>query len=234
MRLHAPFAAACAVTIAASMARADVGSAVEDLKAMLAGVLGDIAKSVVETQRKLEDVYPISTIHPLHPVFAPSRGFSEEVAEASEGFAFNGDVDRLFQGTFGIGPRVGKETWQGIFGAPPRSYRADVDELLDVTAVLGMNVATSRMRESHPQHKFWNDLYHVTRGGQQDQSAGMAERHMALGIAGIGRVLVEQGETLTGELVLTNLRHQDAEYRRRLALGAALSDYATIAGRGLR
>ncbi len=227
-------AAGLIVVLAASAAWADIEGAVLRMREILGPVLGDISTAVVETRDKLEEVYPPSTTEALHPVFAAVRSLSQEALEVSGEFTFEGDAGRIVEGVFGAGERVGKESWQAVFGAPPSSYRSDIDELMDVTAVLGLNVVTSRVRESRPQHEFWNALYQVTRGGQLDQSAGLAERHMALGMAGIGRVLVEQGETLTSELALLSLRQQEAEYRRRLARGAAIADYAAFAQRGRR
>lgn len=226
--------ATLALTLAQA-AFADLDSAIGDLTKALGGVaekLETINRKVSQTADRLEMVYPESTKDALAPLFAPVRSLTQEAQSLSNQWRFEGDTDAIWRGVFGGGPRVAKESWQAVFGAPPPSYRADIDELMDATAVLGVNVVASRMEATTPQHKFWDGLYALTRNGYKDQSAGLAERHMALGMAGVGRVLVEQGETLSSELALASLRFQENRYRKRLQETAGLKAYSDLATLG--
>jgi hypothetical protein len=213
-------------------ARADLGDAVNGVSRALEGIAGVLARirhAVEQTQYRLEMVYPWSTTQTIQPVFAPVRSMAQEIADLSREWRFHGETQRFWEGLFGEGARLGKSQWSALFGAPPKSFRADIDELMDATSVLGANVAASRLRATAPRHRFWDGLYALTRNGYVDQSAGLAERHMALGAAGLGGVLVEQGETLTAELSILNLRHEDNQYRKRLEQQFALDTYAGLA-----
>lgn len=212
-------------------ARAEAMVVLEELIEKAINAIMDTNADTKKTAIKLEEVYPASTKKSIKLAFARPGTLPEKWQAAQQEFTLEGDTDAFVRGVFGSGERVGKETWQALFGAPPRSYRTDIDELMDVTGVLGVGVVTSRVRESSTQDKFWSDLQDATRSGGDDQSAGLAERHMAIGMAGLGGEFSAQGEILTSDLALRNLRHQDRQFRRRLALGSALSVYEAFGGR---
>ncbi len=207
----------------------DFENAMNGVQEVLAGVLKDIKDSVVATQRKLEAVYPESTKKPMKLRFSGAESLAGQAGAAASQFELDGDARQLVADVFGAGTPLSRSTWQNLFGAPP-TFRNDVAELLDVSAVLGMNVVAARVRESHQQKEFWDDLAHETARGGDDQGAGLAERHMAIGMAGIGRVMIEQSETLSSELALLSLRQQEIQSRRRIAAAAAFAPYAALAG----
>jgi hypothetical protein len=227
------------LTGAAKTARADW----EDVAVLLriVSVLGEVRSTLARindlvevTKNTLANVYPDATMDEIRQIFYGVRSITEEIGALSCGWQFNNPVRRFFDGVLGGGARICKNEWRSMFGAPPPTYNADLEEYYDALGTLNANAVASRIREARKQHEFWDGLLErtrISRDADQNnaQSAGMAERYTALGVAGLGNVLVQQGESESLSLKLATMRFMHERMRRRLDTEMAVNIYASIA-----
>jgi hypothetical protein len=189
-----------------------------------------------ETRETLNDVYPESVMDEIQQIFYGVRSIASEVNSLSCGWKFNAPVRRFWDGVFNGGPKVCKPSWQALFGLPVEgAVDSDLQEMFDSMGTLSMSVVGTRIHETEKQHKFWTDLYYDTKRaktGRFAQGVGLAERHMAIGIAGLGNLMVQQGEVQAVELQALQARWSNTLRKERLETDYALQIYGHLADMG--
>jgi hypothetical protein len=189
---------------------------------------------VTETKERLAEVYPPDVVRGIERAVLDVRSIAAEVQSLSCAWRLSPRVLRLWQGLF-QGAKLCRNEWAALFGSPPPSPTADLEEFYDYQGTKRLNMVGTRVARGESQDAFLRWLLaEAERGrapdGSGPASPGYSERLSAIGSAALGNVLLEEGDTRTAELELRQERANDLRYRRRLATELALDVYGQVAG----
>lgn len=198
-------------------------------------VIGHMRAIATDIKTKLDDVYPDKVIRHIPIYFEPVKSLQAEIGELSTLWEFSPRVNRLKRALYD-GEDFCRDDYRALYGLPPMTADADLEEFEDWQAVTDIKVLSDHVSSSQKRadtaHWLMNETLQGTPYGDPSlkYSPGYSNRLAALGAAQLGNLLAESGKLQQRELELAHTRFIRRKRRERYVTDFTLQGYALLAG----